>query len=87
MREAPEWLDRRSLAAHISVGVDALRRLQRLGKLPRPSYHLGPNSPRWRRIEVDAMFTDRMPERLRPTADEAFEKIARKIAKRGLRSV
>ena len=54
--EAPRWLDRKALAIHISVRVDEVRKLLRAGKLPTPSYHLGPKSPRWDRAPVDALF-------------------------------
>lgn len=50
------WLDREAVAAHVSVRVDYVSRLVKAGKLPRPSYHLGPNSPRWDREAVDACF-------------------------------
>lgn len=50
------WLDRDALAVHICVRVDELPRLLRAGKLPEPSYHLGPKSPRWDRLAVDARF-------------------------------
>lgn len=57
MSEAsPRWLDRAALARHIGVRVDYLPRLSKGGKLPTPSYHLGPKSPRWDREAVDAMF-------------------------------
>ena len=51
------WLDREALARHISVRVDEIAKLLRAGKLPAPSYHLGPKSPRWDRQAVDALFT------------------------------
>ena len=51
---APRWLDRDALARHISVRVDAVARLQRAGRLPLPSLHLGPRQPRWDREAVDA---------------------------------
>jgi hypothetical protein len=54
--EPPRWLDRDALAVHISVRVDEVRKLLRAGKLPTPSYHLGPRSPRWDRLAVDACF-------------------------------
>jgi hypothetical protein len=53
----PRWLDRDALARHISVRVDAIARLQRAGRLPPPSYHLGPRQPRWDREQVDATLT------------------------------
>lgn len=51
------WLDREMVAEYISVRVDHLPRLQKAGKLPAPSYHLGPRSPRWDRAALDALFT------------------------------
>ena len=57
--EAARWLDREALAAYISVRVDEVQRLLRAGKLPTPSYHLGPKSPRWDRLAVDACFEGR----------------------------
>lgn len=53
---SPRWLDREALAAHICVRVDELPRLMRAGKLPAPSTHLGPRSPRWWSADVDARF-------------------------------
>lgn len=55
-RALPRWLDRDGLAQHISVRPYAIPRLLREGKLPSPSYHLGPRQPRWDRDRVDAAF-------------------------------
>ncbi|WP_135470061.1 helix-turn-helix transcriptional regulator [Crenalkalicoccus roseus] len=52
----PRWLDREATARYLSVRVDELPRLLRAGKLPVPSYHLGPKSPRWDRLALDACF-------------------------------
>lgn len=46
------WLDRDALARHISVRVDAIARLQRAGRLPNPSYHLGQRQPRWPAVRL-----------------------------------
>ena len=54
------WLDRRDLARHLSIDRGDIPRLLRRGKLPPPSYHLGPKSPRWDREAVDAMFAGRV---------------------------
>lgn len=51
-----KWLDRTALADHLSVRVDQLPRLQRAGKLPKPSLALGPRNPRWWQADVDAAF-------------------------------
>ncbi len=53
----PRWLDRDGLAAHISVRPDAIHRLLKAGRLPAPSYHLGPRQPRWDRDKVDAALS------------------------------
>ena len=37
--------------------------MMRAGKLPEPSYHLGPRSPRWDCQEVDAMMAGTAPSR------------------------
>lgn len=50
----PRWLDREALAAHLSVRVDEIPRLQRRGALPAPSLRFGPRSPRWWSADVDA---------------------------------
>jgi hypothetical protein len=52
----PRWLDRDALAAYIAVRVDELPRYTRAGKLPAPSHHLGPRSPRWWSADVDEAF-------------------------------
>lgn len=49
----PRWLDATAAAAYLSVRADALPRLQRAGRIPAPSYHLGPRSPRWDRLALD----------------------------------
>jgi hypothetical protein len=56
MPDAPRWLDREALARHICVRPGAVSRLLRDGRLPAPSYHLGPRNPRWDRGQVDAAF-------------------------------
>lgn len=48
------WLDREALAKYISVRVDHIPRLQRAGKLPKPSLAFGPRNPRWWSPDVDA---------------------------------
>ena len=55
------WLDRDAVADHISVPVHEVARLQRRGKLPPPSLHLGPRSPRWWRPDIDAAFGLALP--------------------------
>jgi len=52
----PRWLDRDALAHYVSVRVDEIPRLVKSGRLPAPSFHLGPRSPRWDRLALDACF-------------------------------
>ena len=57
MTDAPtRWLDPEATARYISVRVDALPRLVRQGRIPQPDYTLGPRSPRWDRLALDAQF-------------------------------
>lgn len=56
MTEA-RWLSPEQTAAYVSRRVDELPRLVRSGKLPSPSHHFGPRSPRWDRVELDSLFT------------------------------
>ena len=53
---APRWLDRNALATYISVRVDEIPRFVRAGKIPQPSYQLGPKSPRWWSGAIDEPF-------------------------------
>jgi len=76
--EAPRWLDREAIATYISVRVDYVARLVKAGKLPEPSYHLGPKSPRWDRLVVDACFEGEMRSASR-SADEAVQALVQKI--------
>jgi len=57
------WLDRDGVADRLSVRVHEIPRLLRGGKLPEPSYHLGPRSPRWDCEAVDAMMAGTAPSR------------------------
>jgi hypothetical protein len=57
METLPRWLNPTQLAEYIGSRVDHLPRLLRTGKLPRPSYHLGPKSPRYDRLAIDEAFS------------------------------
>lgn len=50
----PRWLDKEALARHLCVRVSSIGRLVEQGRIPAPSYHLGPRLPRWDRLTVDA---------------------------------
>ncbi len=76
--EAARWMDREALAAYVSVRVDYIPRLVRSGKLPEPSYHLGPKCPRWDRAALDACFEGAVrsgPRGIDELVQEAIERI------------
>jgi hypothetical protein len=50
------WLDSEATAKYISVRVAALPRLVRQRRIPKPTHDLGPKSPRWDRLPLDATF-------------------------------
>lgn len=50
------WLDPDGCARHIRVPVGQLRRLVREGRIPAPSYQLGPRQPRWDRLALDSQM-------------------------------
>jgi hypothetical protein len=56
MSDSPRWMDPEATAKYICVRVDALNRLVKQGRIPRPNYDLGPRSPRWDRQALDAAF-------------------------------
>lgn len=74
------WLDREAVARYISVRVDEVSRLVRRGLLPEPSYHLGPKSPRWDRLTLDATFDGGVAS---TNPDIAVESLAAEIAQKG----
>ena len=55
---APRWLHPEAAAAYVGRRVDELPRLVKRGLLPKPSFHFGPRSPRYDRLQLDALFTD-----------------------------
>jgi hypothetical protein len=70
----PRWLNPSQTAEYIGSRVDHLPRLLRTGKLPTPSYHLGPKSPRYDRLAIDEAFSgtrqkDDMATAVRNTVD------------------
>lgn len=50
------WLGPEAAAKYINVRIDALSRLVKQGRIPKPDYSLGPRSPRWDRNALDARF-------------------------------
>lgn len=67
----PRWLDRDALARYINAKVNMLSRLVEQGKLPRPSNHLGPRSPRWDIYAVDAAMLKASGFTIPQSTDEA----------------
>ena len=53
----PRWLSPDQMARYIDSPVDKLPRLIKEGRIPKPTYTLGPRSPRFDRLEVDRMFS------------------------------
>lgn len=59
----PRWLNSKQAASY--TGFSRTRQFLlavKTGKLPQPTYPLGPRSPRWDRVALDAIFVvDRAP--------------------------
>lgn len=55
----PRWLSSRDTADYICVRVGDLARLVKQGRIPAPSYAIGPRQPRWDRLVLDAHFEGR----------------------------
>jgi predicted DNA-binding transcriptional regulator AlpA len=56
------WLTREETAGYVGAKEHQIRRMVREGKLPEPSLHLGPRSPRWDRDAIDALFMGGKPK-------------------------
>jgi hypothetical protein len=82
----PRWLDRDAAARYLSQSPDKLRRLVKAGKLPTPSYHMGPKSPLWDREVLDAVLAGKVASRQPevPLA-EAVSALAFRLAQGGRR--
>ena len=76
MRTDPRWLDAANAADYISVRPDAMPRLVKQGRIPPPSYQLGPRQPRWDRLALDAVFEGGTSS---TDIDQVAEAIARDI--------
>jgi hypothetical protein len=72
----PRWLDREATARYLSLRVDELPRMLRAGKLPQPSYHFGPKSPRWDREELDTLLGGDTKSAHRRSIEEKIAEIA-----------
>jgi excisionase family DNA binding protein len=74
------WLNLDELAAYVGVKEHQIRRMVRAGKLPEPSLHLGPRSPRWDREQIDALFTGGKAKSsdVRRAVDEILQEGARR---------
>ena len=68
--DATRWLNRDEVARYLSLRVEAVDRMARDGRLPLPSYSLGPRNPRWDRIAIDTLMEGGVSS---ADADAAFE--------------
>ena len=59
----PRWLDRDALARHICESPSAINRMVKEGRIPQPTYRLGPRKPRWDRDAVDAALAGAVASR------------------------
>ncbi|QHC36032.1 AlpA family transcriptional regulator [Komagataeibacter xylinus] len=75
----PRWLDRQGLADYLSVKYHSIARLQQEGKIPQPTYHLGPRMPRWDRHQVDETMGIGAAAERRQEMDELIAKICADI--------
>lgn len=78
----PRWLRPEDAARHIGRNRDELRRLVRAGKIPAPSYHFGPRSPRYDREAIDVMICGGA-DRIRNVVND--EEVSRAIIERANR--
>jgi len=76
----PRWLNPDNAAAYIGVRVERLRPLVKAGKLPPPSYHLGPNQPRFDRLALDRVFSREEAADTAERTREIFQRVAANIA-------
>jgi len=79
---APRWLKPDQAAAYIGRHRDELPRLVRAGKIPRPSYHFGPRSPRYDRLALDALFSGVETDSIQEATDAAVRAIYSKAENR-----
>ena len=82
MSGQPRWLSPLAVATYLSVRPDALPRLVRQGRLPKPDYSLGPRSPRYDREAIDKMMAGNTAKR---TEMEAVQDAIAKITSRSRR--
>lgn len=73
------WLSARRAAEYLDVRPDALQRLVKLGRIPAPSYQLGPRLPLWDRLELDrALGNNRRGNNPNDNMETIREKTSRK---------
>jgi predicted DNA-binding transcriptional regulator AlpA len=75
----PGWLSAAAAAAYLSCTPAAVRRYARAGRLPKPSYHLGPRSPRWSREQIDSLLHGRQ---VKDDTEAQFERMIEGIRTR-----
>lgn len=74
------WLDREAVARRICTQPYRLPRLVAEGRLPQPSLHLGPRSPRWDIHAIDAMMLEANGATISPNTDMAVARACEEIS-------
>lgn len=80
------WLDRDAVARRICTQPYRLPRLVAEGRLPQPSLHLGPRSPRWDIHAIDAMMLEASGAAISPNTDMAVARACEEISFEARRS-
>lgn len=81
MQETLErWLNREAVAKRLCTQPHRLPRLVAEGRLPQPSMHLGPRSPRWDIHAIDAMMLEQSGVSFSPSTEDAVAKACEEIA-------
>jgi len=76
------WLSPEQCAARIGAKEHQLPRMVRAGKLPAPSLHLGPRTPRYDILALDALMSGAQSVR---SADQATQETVSAIIERARR--
>jgi integrase len=67
------WRSPEEAAAYLGVRIDQLPRLRKAGRLPAPSYALGPRTPRYDRLLLDSSLTGASPSSSTQNVQDAVE--------------
>lgn len=75
MSAAPRWLDAAAAADYLSMREPAFQKAVKAGTVPKPSRHLGPRTPRWDRLALDAVMSGNTATDTRSVVDALAEEI------------